>query len=101
MAQNQVALDVLVKAMNGQATTSGWDIVTSYTAAELNAFLKRQYDAGKFAKQVTLETDFTIPFVGKVHGVFVLNFLSPELSFEPGVSGTVNLVMPIDWAKPE
>jgi hypothetical protein len=59
-----LTLQELVTAMNGYPSTNGWDIVCSYTVAQLNQFLQTQYDAGKLAKKVSLSTECQDPLMG-------------------------------------
>lgn len=89
-------LQKLVDTMNGHDSTNQWDIVCSYSVAQLNHFLQLQYDANKLAKEVKLSTLRNDPFTGdKFHIDYDIHFASPALSFISGRSGFAKLKMEI------
>jgi hypothetical protein len=90
------AMADLVNAMRGADSTNGWDVVCSYTVAQLNSLLQAQYDAGALAKEVSLSTKTTDPLTDEDYTVsYDLRFSSPALSFIAGRSGFATLTMAI------
>jgi hypothetical protein len=86
----------LVQAMNGVPTTNQWDVVCSYNAAQLNAFLSAQYAANRLASEVKLTTQRKDPLSGADYTIdYDVHFASPVLSFLAGRSGYAKLDMPI------
>ncbi|MBF0423136.1 MAG: hypothetical protein HQL73_09095 [Magnetococcales bacterium] len=97
MAATYPTLPDLVKSMNGVPTTNQWDIVCSYTVAQLNAFLTAQYQAGKLAKEIKLSTKRQDPLTGAIFTIsYDIQFASPKLTFMTGRSGFGYLTMPIN-----
>ena len=89
-----VSLSDLVSSMNGKPSTNQWDIVCSYTVAQLNQFLQTQYDAGKLAKEVHLSTERQDPLMGTDFTIsYDIQFASPKLGFISGRSGFATLTM--------
>ncbi|MFP3637869.1 hypothetical protein [Paraburkholderia sp. SIMBA_054] len=93
---DQKAVQALCEQMKGNKCTAGWDVVCSYAASQINAFLKAQYDASKLAREVTLTTttpdlltDTTLTIT------YRLKFASPVISFVAGRDGYCQFDMPI------
>ena len=92
----ELALSELVSSMKAVPSTNNWDIVTSYSEAQLNDFLAKQYDAGKLAKTVEVSTTQESLLYGTKFTIdYTINFESPKLSFIQGRSGFATLEMPI------
>jgi hypothetical protein len=91
------SLSDLVNAMRGTASTNKWDVVCSYSIAQLNVFLAAQYNAGTLAKEVRVSVDTTDPVTEEPYTAnYDLFFGSPTLSFIAGRSGMATLTMPIE-----
>ena len=96
MTQSFSSLSDLVSSMNGKPSTNQWDIVCSYTVAQLNQFLQAQYEVGKLAKEVHLSTEREDPLMGTDFTIsYNIQFASPQLGFISGRSGFATLEMPI------
>lgn len=84
--------DDLVAAMKGQRTTKGWDVVVSYSSAELNRLLQGLWKQSSTMQSVQFVREF---FLFEQIVKYNLSLGSPSLEFPPGDGAVALLKMPI------
>ncbi|MEU8571639.1 hypothetical protein AB0C51_25500 [Streptomyces pathocidini] len=92
----QPSLNELVSKMNGRDSTNKWDVVVSYSAEQLNSFLKTAYAGNKLVSKVVLNSRTYIKQIKKYYeDTYTINLQAPTIEFLLGQRGMARLVMPI------